>query len=90
MKKTGLDVRVKTKVKRILKNGDGSLNIILNDGSILQTDQCMIAWLRKPLLSGLGLENTTIKLGNGIEIDEHHKTSVDGIYVIGNATMTCG
>ena len=90
MQKTGIDVRLKTKVKRVLKNGDGSLNIILNDGNILQTDQCMIAWLRKPKLAGLGLENTAIKLQDGLIVDENHQTGVDGIYAIGNVTLTCG
>ena len=90
MQKTGIDVRLKTKVKRVLKNSDGSLNIILNDGNILQTDQCMIAWLRKPKLTGLGLENTAIKLEDGLIVDQNHQTGVDGIYAIGNVTMTCG
>ena len=90
MIKTGLDVKLKKSVKRVLKNGDGSLNVILNDGHIVQTDQCLVAMSRPPLLNGLSLDNTAILVKTGIMVDEFHQTGVDGIYAIGNVTEKCG
>jgi dihydrolipoamide dehydrogenase len=56
------------------------------EGSV-EADIVLVATGRKPYTSGLGLEDLGVKLTDRgmVEIDEHWKTSVDGIYAIGDA-----
>ena len=51
----------------------------------VKVDQAMVAVGRKPNTENLGLENTSISYGAmGINVDCDLKTSVDGIYAIGD------
>lgn len=52
----------------------------------IKGDYCLVSVGRKPYTEGLGLEKIGIKLDNRgrIETDDHLKTSVDGIYAIGD------
>lgn len=48
-------------------------------------DVLLVATGRKPNVYDLGLENTNIKYSqNGIEVDEHNRTSVNNIYAVGD------
>jgi dihydrolipoamide dehydrogenase len=51
-------------------------------------DYCLVAVGRKPYSENLGLDKIGVKLDDRgrIETDEHLKTSVDGIYAIGDVT----
>ncbi|HOZ86261.1 MAG TPA: dihydrolipoyl dehydrogenase [Bacteroidia bacterium] len=51
-------------------------------------DYCLVAVGRKPYSDNLGLDKIGVKLDNRgrIETDDHLKTSVDGIYAIGDVT----
>lgn len=61
MKLTGLDVKIKTTPKKILKNLDGTLNIIINTGHIVQCDMCINLDSQSPALGELAIEKTKIK-----------------------------
>ena len=52
----------------------------------IKGDYCLVAVGRKPYTDNLGLEKIGVKLDNRgrVETDEHLKTSVDGIYAIGD------
>lgn len=52
----------------------------------IKGDYCLVSVGRKPYTDNLGLEKIGVKLDNRgrIETDDHLKTSVDGIYAIGD------
>jgi glutathione reductase (NADPH) len=70
---SGLEITVKT--------ADGEEDLILADAVSLA------AIGRKPLLEGLGLDNTKIEVVNGaIAVDHHNRTAEDNIYAVGDCT----
>jgi glutathione reductase (NADPH) len=69
----GLEVTVKTM--------DGEEDLILADAVSLA------AIGRKPLLEGLGIENTKVEIVNGaIAVDRHNRTAEENIYAVGDCT----
>lgn len=52
----------------------------------LHGDVVLVATGRKPYTTGLGLEEVGVKLDNRgcVEIDNHWKTNIDGVYAIGD------
>ena len=56
------------------------------DAETLPADVVLVATGRKPYTEGLGLEEAGVALDNRgrVEIDQHFKTNVDGIYAIGD------
>eukprot|EP01083_Nonionella_stella_P113183 333537_1 len=69
---------------------DGKVKLSVEDvkkgtSEVLDADVCLVAIGRRPYTEGLGLENvgiTTDKLGR-VDVDDHFKTKVPGIYAIG-------
>ena len=86
--KKGVDLRFNTDVSSIEKQADGSLNVVLNDGSVIEADAVLYATGRKPQLDNLGLENVNIKVSDKgyVEVNEQFQTSEPSIYTIGDAT----
>jgi glutathione reductase (NADPH) len=71
--KSGLEITVKTT--------DGEKEMILADAVSLA------AIGRKPLLDGLGIENTKVEIVNGaIAVDRHSQTAEENIYAVGDCT----
>ncbi len=69
----GLEITVKT--------ADGEEDLILADAVSLA------AIGRKPLLDGLGIENTKVEIVNGaIAVDRHSQTAEENIYAVGDCT----
>jgi glutathione reductase (NADPH) len=69
----GLEITVKTT--------DGEEDLILADAVSLA------AIGRKPLLDGLGIENTKVEIVNGaIAVDHHSQTAEENIYAVGDCT----
>ncbi|MCB8840607.1 dihydrolipoyl dehydrogenase [Aurantimonas sp. VKM B-3413] len=56
------------------------------EAETLNADVVLVATGRKPYTEGLGLEEAGVSLDNRgrVEIDQHFKTNVDGIYAIGD------
>ncbi|WP_306252940.1 glutathione-disulfide reductase [Parvularcula sp. IMCC14364] len=73
-----------TKIEKV----DGKKHVSLTNGNKLVADQVMWAVGRRPKTVGLGLEKAGVATGhNGAIItDDHHKTSVENIYAIGDVT----
>jgi glutathione reductase (NADPH) len=70
---SGLEITVKTT--------DGEEDLILADAVSLA------AIGRKPLLDGLGIENTKVEIVNGaIAVDHHNRTAEENIYAVGDCT----
>ncbi len=87
MTKRGVNILCSTTVETITKKAN-HLELTLGDGEILETDLVMYATGRKPKIDGLGLENVGINISaqGAIMVDDNYKTSVDGIYAIGDVT----
>jgi glutathione reductase (NADPH) len=84
--KRGVEMQFNSAITRIDKCADGSLQATLNDGRLLQADCIFYATGRKPMLDGLGLENTGVTLDQRgyIAVDELYQTQAPSILAIGD------
>ncbi|MEO3428147.1 dihydrolipoyl dehydrogenase [Pelagibius sp. CAU 1746] len=88
--KQGLKFKLGTKVTGA-KNGKGGVTLALEpakggEAEELKTDVVLVAIGRRPFTEGLGLKELGVAMDNRgvIQVDENFKTSVDGIYAIGD------
>ena len=86
----GLDLQFSTDVEKIDKLPDGTVQISLNNGEMLEADLVLYATGRRPKLDGLGLENTAVELDDKgfIAVDEQYQTRDPAIFAIGDVTAT--
>ena len=86
MQKRGHDLQFNADVARIDKAADGSLQVTLKDGRVLDADCVFYATGRRPMLDDLGLENTGVALDERgfIEVGETFQTAEPSIYAIGD------
>ena len=88
LKKHGIAFRMGTQVTGMeKKNGKVVLRLKAGDKTEeIECDKLLVAVGRKPVLTGLGLEEAGVaNNGNGrIGIDENYETSVPGIFAIGD------
>ncbi|MFC3072236.1 dihydrolipoyl dehydrogenase [Shinella pollutisoli] len=88
--KQGMDFKLGAKVTGVEKSGKGARvtfePVKGGEATTIEADVVLIATGRKPYTEGLGLAEAGVVLdGRGrIEIDNHFKTSVEGIYAIGD------
>ncbi|EJZ21053.1 dihydrolipoyl dehydrogenase [Rhizobium sp. Pop5] len=88
--KQGIDFNLSAKVTGVEKGGRGAKvtfePVKGGDKMTLEAEVVLIATGRKPYTAGLGLEEAGVALDNRgrVEIDGHFKTSVAGIYAIGD------
>jgi NAD(P) transhydrogenase len=66
---------------------DDRLDVTLSTGEVVATDAVLFAAGRTPNTTGLGLEDVGVEVdGRGrIVVDEYHRTTVPGIYAVGDA-----
>ncbi len=90
MKKQKMTFKLSTKVTGVEKTANG-LKVTVEpakggEATTLETDVMLVAIGRVPYTSGLGLEQAGVELDarGRIKTDKHFKTSVDGIYAIGD------
>jgi glutathione reductase (NADPH) len=85
MRKKGVDLRTQADVARI-DRAAGRLRVALVDGSSCAADQVLYATGRAPNTAGLGLAEAGVALAaNGaVIVDEHFRSSADGIYALGD------
>lgn len=85
IRKTGVDLRFETNITSV-KRAAGALQVALTDGSSIEVDAVLCAAGRRPHLSGLGLENTQVKLTSHgtVEVNEHFQTAEPSIYALGD------
>lgn len=88
LKKQGFTFRMSTQVTSIeKKNGKAVLQLKSGDKTEeMECDKVLVAVGRKPVLTGLGLEEAGVAdNGKGrIAVNENYETSVPGIYAIGD------
>lgn len=90
LKKQGFDFRMKTKVTGAEVNGDGRVDVRLEDDkgekSYETVDRVLMAVGRKPYTEGLGLEEAGVETDEGgrIVVDSRFQTNVDGLFAIGD------
>lgn len=90
LKKQGMTFKLSKKVTGVKKLKSG-LKVTIEpsaggDAEILDADAVLVAIGRVPYTQGLGLEEAGVKLDarGCVEVDGHFKSSVDGVYAIGD------
>ncbi len=86
LRRLGLDVRTGTAATRIIPGADRD-EVVLDDGAALPADLIVLAAGVRPdtapfAASGLALEN------GAIVVDEHGRTSLPGVWAVGDATVS--
>jgi glutathione reductase (NADPH) len=81
-----LSLLFNTDIVAIRRVDDGSLVATLADGQELATDCVFYATGRRPMLDGLGLENTKVELSSKgyVQVDEQYVTTEPSIMAIGD------
>lgn len=75
---------VKGKAERI-EGGDNTITVHTDGGDAICGSHLLVAVGRKARVTGYGLEELGMELGrNGIKVDDRRRTSVKGIYAIGD------
>lgn len=84
-KRQGLEFQLGAEVKGAVSDGE-QVTVTLADGSTLTCDRLLLAAGRKPNTAGLNLDAAGVKLDEvgRIEVDDNYRTSVPGIYAIGD------
>lgn len=82
----GVDLQFNAEILRIDRQPDGSLVARLKDGRVLDADCVFYATGRRPMLDGLGLERTAVRLDERahIAVDVHFQTAEPSIHAIGD------
>lgn len=82
----GLNVRCGVTAKEIQRDGDGNLKgVHLTDGDFLQTEVVVIAIGVVPNYSLA--KDSGISVDRGIKVDDHMKTSADGVFAAGDVAQ---
>lgn len=86
MEHSGPTLHTKAVPKEVVKNVDGSLTLILENGEEYVVDAVIWAIGRKPNIKGYNLEITGVALNDKgfIKTDEYENTSIEGIYALGD------
>lgn len=86
MEKRGLRFELSGRVASIEK-GDSGFKVRFDRGEV-EAEQVLVATGRRPNTLDLGLEENGVNVERGvIKVDQHLRTSVPGVYAIGDATM---
>jgi len=89
-KKLGVNVLLSTKVESIDDSGDKVKVTVSKDGKeeAIETDKVLQAIGFAPRLDGYGLDKTGVETTDrgAIKVDARGRTSVDGVYAIGDVT----
>ena len=80
-----VDLKLGTLPTKVADSGD-RIELTFADGSTTIFDEVLVAAGRTPNTDNLGLENTDIEVANSIiVVDSQMKTSVDGVFAVGDA-----
>ncbi|HZP11508.1 MAG TPA: FAD-dependent oxidoreductase [Nevskiaceae bacterium] len=82
----GIDVRVGTKAKSVVREGDQKYLVVEKDGrdERLPFDQILVAVGRAARLKGYGLQELGVKTGKTVEVNEFLQTNFENIYACGD------
>ena len=91
LQKQGMEFKLSSKVAGVDRADDGSLRVRVEpakggEAETLPADVALVAIGRKPYTEGLGLDEVGVALDERgrVRVDAHYKSSVDGIYAIGD------
>lgn len=88
LKKQGLSFRLGAAVKSVEKKGKTLKLTVEENGkeTSVECDKVLMSVGRKPFTEGLGLKEAGVELDERgfIKVDENFKTSIDGVYAIGD------
>ncbi|PHZ83976.1 dihydrolipoyl dehydrogenase [Paremcibacter congregatus] len=90
LKKQGFKFKLKSKVTAVKKTKTAAIVTVEpaadGDAEEIKCDVVLVSVGRRPYTTGLGLEEAGVKLNDRgqVEIDDHFRTNVDGIYAIGD------
>ncbi len=84
----GIEFRFQAEFEKIVRNADGSLQVYMTNHDAIEVDCVLFATGRVPNIEGLGLESVGIETNErgAIKVDEYARTSVEGIYAVGDVT----
>jgi len=90
-KNYGVDILTSTKVETVVDNGSSvTVTYTGKDGqqSSIEADKVLMSVGFAPNIEGFGLDKTGVELTErgAIDIDDHMRTNVEGIYAIGDVT----
>jgi pyruvate/2-oxoglutarate dehydrogenase complex dihydrolipoamide dehydrogenase (E3) component/uncharacterized membrane protein YdjX (TVP38/TMEM64 family) len=82
----GIDVRVGTKAKSVVRDGDQKFLVCEKDGKEerLPFDQILVAVGRAARLKGYGLQELGVKTGKTVEVNQFLQTNFPNIYACGD------
>lgn len=82
----GLDIRGNSDVLSVERQADDSLLVRFKGGEVLETDLVLYATGRRARTDGLNLEALGVALAKdgSIQVDDHFRTSVPGVYALGD------
>ena len=82
----GIKIHPKTKIKNVSKNS--KLDIELDDGKILSSDELLVATGRKANIDNLKLENIGVEISHdrSILVNKNSRTNIETVYAIGDVT----
>ena len=81
----GIDVRIGVTLARIDRSPDGEVTVELDDGSIVLSDEILVAAGRRPNTDDLGLDTVGVSATRGLEVDETMLVAgTDWLYGVGD------
>ncbi|GGO94008.1 dihydrolipoyl dehydrogenase family protein [Wenjunlia tyrosinilytica] len=83
----GVDLRTGTRATAVSRGDDGVVTATLNDATLLECDEFLVAAGRRPRTDGLGLETVGLEPGGWIDVDDTCRvTAVEGgwLYAAGD------
>ncbi|MGI9598319.1 MAG: dihydrolipoyl dehydrogenase [Acidimicrobiales bacterium] len=88
-KKRGIDIRTGVAVKSQVTNDDG-VSVTFGDDEVVTAETVVMSVGRRPASETLGLEATEVKIDERgfIEVDEYCRTSVPGVWAVGDVVDT--
>lgn len=93
LRSAGIDVRVKTRAGKLIRNEQGvTATLLAEDGSseTVTASKALVVFGRVPNTSDIGLREMGVKLDDRgyVEVGDYCQTSASGIYAIGDITTT--
>jgi dihydrolipoamide dehydrogenase len=88
-KKRGIEVRTGVQVTGHSPKKKGTV-VELGDGSTVETDMVVVSVGRRPFADLLGLDQTSVEVDERgfVAVDENCRTSVDGVWAVGDIVPT--
>jgi dihydrolipoamide dehydrogenase len=87
LREQGVVIHTGTSVEEV-RVGEGEVKTRLSSGEEVKSEKVLVSVGRLPNSAGFGFEDTGIRLGEkgSVEVDERMRTSVEGVYAIGDVT----